>query len=104
MDRGFVFKNISAYVEQFGPGDSKVKYVYTNQTVDRYWHHYHYQTVILKVFFSTFNQNSVGMGEIFLTFMCTAWEYVVVTHYHKLIWNWASTAKKFFVNQFEVYG
>lgn len=32
MDRGFVFKNISAYVEQFGPGDSKVKYVYTNQT------------------------------------------------------------------------
>lgn len=23
-------------------------------------------------FFSTFNQNSVGMGEIFLTFMCTA--------------------------------
>lgn len=24
--------------------------VYTNQTVDRYWHHYHYQTVISKIF------------------------------------------------------
>ncbi|XP_065925413.1 dedicator of cytokinesis protein 9 isoform X3 [Magallana gigas] len=49
MDRGFVFKNISAYVEQFGPGDSKPLYDLKFEFLSEVCSHEHYIPLCLPI-------------------------------------------------------
>ncbi|XP_048744096.2 dedicator of cytokinesis protein 9-like isoform X7 [Ostrea edulis] len=49
MDRGFVFKNIAAYVEQFGPGDSKSLYELKFEFLSEVCSHEHYIPLCLPI-------------------------------------------------------
>ncbi|XP_062616230.1 dedicator of cytokinesis protein 9-like isoform X2 [Saccostrea cucullata] len=49
MDRGFVFKNIASYVEQFGPGDSKSLYDLKFEFLCEVCSHEHYIPLCLPI-------------------------------------------------------
>ncbi|XP_061183678.1 dedicator of cytokinesis protein 9-like isoform X1 [Saccostrea echinata] len=49
MDRGFVFKNIAAYIEQFGPGDSKSLYDLKFEFLCEVCSHEHYIPLCLPI-------------------------------------------------------